>query len=131
MTIFALLFIAMAWGFIKIYKLSRTVTASHVARQVIALFDKTPAGDNPTWINSSIHKNKFLFILHARCKNLGMDKDFLNFMLVDQHQFTTLIRFAAIAEQAGHSLEMQAGASAEYLSMMWQVETSRENLFVI
>ncbi|WP_433977631.1 hypothetical protein [Erwinia sp. E_sp_B01_9] len=40
-----------------------------------------------------------------------------------------MIRFAAIAEQAGHSLEIQARAAAELISMMWEVESSRENLF--
>lgn len=130
MAIFTLLFLAMVWGFVKFVKIFRTVPVSYVVNQVVSLFDKTPADLVPTWIKDNIQKSQFLFVVNARCKAIGLNKDYINFILLDQHHKTALLRFAATAEQAGHSLEMQARASAEFISMMWEVETSRENLFI-
>lgn len=131
MTIFALLFLAMAWGFVKLVKIFRTVPVSYVVKQVVSLFDKTPADLAPTWIKDNIQKSQFYFIVNTRCKAMSLNNDYINFVVLDQHHQTALLRFAATAEQAGYSLEMQARASAEFISMMWEVETSRENLFTV
>ncbi|WP_338564855.1 hypothetical protein [Erwinia sp. E_sp_W01_6] len=129
MAIFTLLFLAMVWGFIKLVRLSRTAPVSKVVRQVVSLFDKAPADSKPTWSEDNLKKSQFFFLLNARCRTMGLNKDYTSFVLADKQQHTNLIRFAAIAEQAGHSLEIQARAAAELISMMWEVESSRENLF--